>query len=60
MLQHDITNNKYYHDGVEISAEEYAVLRKEWEDNLPPPSTGEPDEIDDAEAFEIIFGGGAT
>lgn len=56
MLQHDITNNKFYHDGVEITAEEYAVLHKAWEDNLPPPSTEEPD-IDDLDAFDILLGG---
>lgn len=56
MLQHDITNNKFYNDGVEIPEEEYNVLYQEWKDNLPDPSTDEPD-IDDSEAFNIILGG---
>lgn len=56
MLQHDITNNKYYHNGEEISAEEYAALYQEWQDNLPPPSTDEPD-IDDSELLNILMGG---
>lgn len=56
MLQHDITNDKFYHDGIEITSEEYAILYKEWKDNLPSPSTDEPD-IDDSEAFNIILGG---
>lgn len=56
MLQHDITNNKFYNDGVEIPEEEYNVLYQEWKDNLPDPSTEEPD-IDDFEALDIILGG---
>lgn len=56
MIQHDITNDKYYNDGVEITPEEYAVLHKEWEDSLPPPSTEDPD-IDEFEALDILLGG---
>jgi hypothetical protein len=58
MLQHDITNNKFYHDGLEITREEYDVLWKEWHDNLPPTPPPDPDpEIEDAEVYDILFGG---
>lgn len=58
MLQHDITNDKYYLDGVEIAKEEYDDLYAEWERNRPAPAPPDPDpEIDDAELLEILMGG---
>lgn len=58
MLQHDITNDKYYYNGVEITKEEYDVLWQDWHDHLPPPAPPDPDpDIDDAEAFQFLFGG---
>lgn len=57
MLQHDETNEKYYHDGVEITKEEYDALWQEWHDNLPPPPPIDPDpDIPDDEAFAILMG----
>ena len=58
MLQHDITNNKFYHNGVEVTEEEYNVLWQEWHDNPPPQPPPDPDpDVEDDEAFSIIFGG---
>ena len=53
MLQHDITNNEYYHDGVEITAEDYAELYQEWLDNLPEPAEPVPYDKQEADAKEI-------
>ena len=39
MLQHDITNNKYYFYGKEITAERYAEIR-EIMDNIPKAEKG--------------------
>lgn len=36
MLQHDITNDKYYHNGIEVTAEEYVELYNIWK-TLPSP-----------------------
>lgn len=58
MLQHDITNDKYYYNGVEITKAEYDILWNEWHDNLPPPVPPDPDpEIDDTELLNILIGG---
>lgn len=37
MLQHDITNNKYYEEGVEINKSEYETKYHDWFINLPGP-----------------------
>lgn len=59
MLQHDITNKKYFEDGVEISKEEYAVKWEEWKKHPPEPEPPGPDleNVEPDEAFDIIFGG---
>ena len=58
MLQHDITNDKYYYNGVEVSEQEYTVLWLEWQANIPPPPPIDPDpEIGDDELLEILMGG---
>ena len=60
MLQHDERNGKFYNNGAEISKEEYDALYAEWRASIPPiDPQPEPDDIDEAEAFDIIFGGGA-
>lgn len=57
MLQHDMTNNKYYHDGVEITETEYNALWQEWHDNLPPTPPVDPDpDIDEVELAAILLG----
>jgi len=73
MLQHDITNNRYYFYGKEITAERYAEIR-EIMDNMPEAEKGyyyiltedlewelhktpEPDEPTAEEALSILLGG---
>lgn len=74
MLQHDITNNKFFFYEKEITEERFAEIRAimdempiappghfyiltetlEWElREYPEPS----EDVDDEEAFDIIFGG---
>lgn len=59
MLQHDITNDKYYEDGVEITQAEYDQKYQEWLDNLPEPPEPIPveDIVEADELVEIILGG---
>ena len=59
MLLHDITDGKYYHDGVEITEEEYAELYAEWQASIPEPTPIDPseEEVDASEALSILLGG---
>ena len=54
-LQHDITNDKYYYDGAEITKAEYDELYAEWEKLRPEPDPPDPD-IDDDELLDILMG----
>ena len=58
-LQHDITHDIYYEDGIEITQAEYEQKYHEWLDNLPEPPDPIPMEeiAEPEELLDIILGG---